>query len=167
MKKSNFILLSILLLSLLGCVNGGNSTNTVFQPTPAYTKGNAMLYLYRPAASSPGIAKPLRFSYPEVFIDGKSYGPIEYDRYMPIELTPGEHQIRLTGLTAKAKDWERRDIDRTIKVSKGESKFMRFRVEYNLAEMNLGQPKSQYSIFLTPVREEDAIYEIRKIKPMR
>lgn len=145
----------VALLLLAGCAN------PVFRPEQPAVSGNAMLYLYRPAASTPGVAKPLRLSYPEVFIDGRSVGTIAYNRYLPLELKPGQHRIRLTGLTENAKGWEPRDIEREITVLPGRNHFLRLRVEYNLHEMNLGQPKAQYIILLTPVAEEDAQYEIR------
>jgi hypothetical protein len=126
-----------------------------------------MLYLYRPEASTPGPTKPLRFSYPEVLVDGKSVGIIEYNRYLSVELSPGEHTIRLTGLTEKAKGWESRDINRTFTVRSGESKFLRFKVEFDLNQMNIFQPTPQYKIFLTPVDESDAIYEIRHTEPAK
>ena len=155
-----------LLLGLTATISGCGS-NTVFKPTPIHTASGAMLYIYRPEAHTPGLAKPLRFSYPEVFVDGKSVGVIAYNRYLAVELAAGTHQIRLTGLTERAKSCEIRDINRKITLQAGESSFLRFRVEYDLSRMNLGQPRAQYSIFLTPVREDDAVYEIRKTTPMR
>ena len=151
----------LLLAVLTGCAG-----NPVFRPqTPQ--AGNTMLYLYRPEASTPGVAKPLRLSYPEVFIDDRSVGVIPYNRYLPLEMKPGKHEIRVTGLTAQARDWEVRDIRRVVNVPAGQASFLRLGVEYNLQKMNLMQPRSQYHILLTPVREEDAIYEIRHIAPLK
>lgn len=152
-------LLALALTSLLlaGCAG----SRSAFQLQTPQVAGNAMLYLYRPEASTPGLAKPLRLSYPEVLVDGRSVGTIAYNSYLPIELQPGKHRIRLTGLTAQAKDWEPRDIDQVVTVRAHQNNFLRFRVDYNLREMNLLQPKSQYIILLTPVDEEDAQYEIR------
>jgi hypothetical protein len=155
---------AVFLVAVTG-VAGCSSGNAVFKPTPLQTAENAMVYLYRPEASSPGVAKPLRFSYPEVFVDDKSFGAIEYNRYLSMELPPGEHQLKLTGLTAGAKDWEIRDIKQKVSLSPGESKFMRFRVEYNTSQMNVGQPKAQYHILLIPLAEEEALYEIRHTTP--
>ena len=168
MKPVSNALILALLVALSGC--GGTSAlpNTnVFKPTPLQSSSNGMLYIYRPEASTPGLAKPLRFSYPEVLVDNKSVGVIEYDRYISVELKPGQHNVRLTGLTEKAKGWETRDINQVVTIAAGESTFRRFKVEYDLDRMNLGQPKSQYKIFLTPVDEGDAIYEIRYTEPMK
>lgn len=168
MKPVSHALILTLLVALSGC--GGTSAlpNTnVFKPTPLLSSSNGMLYIYRPEASTPGVAKPLRFSYPEVLVDNKSVGVIEYDRYISVELKPGQHNIRLTGLTEKAKDWETRDINQTVTIAAGESTFRRFKVEYDVNNMMIFQPKSQYKIFLTPVDEGDAIYEIRYTEAMK
>ena len=169
MKSISHVLMIALLAVLPGC-GGTNNTlpNTnVFKPTPLQSSSNGMLYIYRPEASTPGVAKPLRFSYPEVLVDNKSVGVIEYNRYLSVELKPGQHNIRLTGLTERAKDWETRDINQVVTISAGDSTFRRFKVEYDVNNMMIFQPKAQYKIFLTPVDEGDAIYEIRYTSPMK
>ena len=170
MKHTSYALTLALLLALPGCSGTGSSAlpNTnVFKPTPLQSSSNGMLYIYRPEASTPGLAKPLRFSYPEVLVDGKSVGVIEYDRYLSVELKPGQHNIRLTGLTEKAKDWETKDINQVVTINAGGSTFRRFKVEYDVNNMMIFQPQAQYKIFLTPVNEGDAIYEIRYTAPMK
>jgi hypothetical protein len=137
------------------------------QPTPLQHSSNGMLYIYRPEASTPGLAKPLRFSYPEVLVDDKSVGIIEYNRYLSVELPPGKHKVKLTGLTERAKDWEARDINQNVTVASGNKTFLRFRVDFDVDNMMIFQPKPQYKIFLTPVSENDAIYEIRYTTPMK
>jgi hypothetical protein len=166
---SGFLL--AVLASTLGCAGGSNggsnvANNPVFQPQQPLINGNTMLYLYRPAATTPGVAKPLFRSYPEVFIDDVSVGKITYNSYMPIELKPGKHQIRLTGLTANAMGWETRDIRQTVTVKAGQASFLRLKVEYDLHDMNLLQPKSKYLIHLGPVSADDAQYEIRHTNRM-
>ena len=84
----------LIVCALLGsCSSPGH-----FEPTPIVGSEAAMIYLYRPAASNPG-AKPLLLSYPEVMIDGVSHGVLKYNSYRAIELPPGIHDVRLTGLT--------------------------------------------------------------------
>ena len=56
---------------------------------------------------------------------------------------------------------EPRDIEQSFTVSAGEVKYMKLNVQYNLNEMNLGQPSPSYTLFLMPVRADDARYEIR------
>ena len=68
--------------------------------------------------------------------------------------------LRVTGLSKKAK-WEPRDIEQVFNVSPDEVKYMKLNVQYNLNEMNLGQPSPSYALFLTPVSASDAAYEIR------
>ena len=147
--------LLLLLSSLLcACASPG-----YFEPTPIAQPGNAMVYLYRPAASNPGM-KPLYLSYPEVMVDGTSHGFLKYSHYLAIELPPGKHEFRLTGLTKEAK-WEPRDVDYSIDLKPGEKVFLDFKVEYNTAEMNLLEPGPKYIIRLNRVPESQAVYEIR------
>ena len=146
--------LLLLLLVLGGCAN-----SDYFDPTPIATAGNSMVYLYRPAASNPG-KKPLVTSYPEILVDGTSAGMLRYNRYLALELPPGEHEFVATGLTPDAR-WEPEDRSYKLKTSAGESYFMRFRVEYNTDAMSIGSFRGQYLIHLHPVDESEAVYEIR------
>lgn len=144
-------------LMLAGCVeNPGHFTKTT-----AATPGNALFYLYRPEATTPGLMKPLKFEYPDVLIDGKSIGVLKYNEYLVTELTPGTHTINITGLTQAAKGWAARDIESSFEVGANQQAFMKLRVEYDLNQMNLGQPGAKYLIHLFPVAESDAKYEIR------
>jgi hypothetical protein len=156
MKKTmhkNLLALSAL-LALAGCSNSPG----YFEPQPP-TDGYSMLYLYRPKADNPGM-QPLRLSYPDIQIDGRSVGVLKFNTRMALGLTPGEHQIRVTGLSKKA-DWEPRDIEQKFSITPGETKYLKLDVAFNTREMNLGQPGPAYTIFLTPMRSEDALYEIR------
>lgn len=133
--------------------------------TPGYfeaqqpTAGNSLLYLYRPKADNPGM-QPLRFSYPDIQLDGRSVGQLPFNSHFAVGLSPGKHTLRVTGLSKNAK-WEPRDIEQSFTVSAGEVKYMKLNVQYNLNEMNLGQPSPSYTLFLMPVRADDARYEIR------
>ncbi len=133
--------------------------------TPGYFEaqqpaaGSSLLYLYRPKADNPGI-QPLRFSYPDIQLDGRSVGQLPFNSHFAVGLSPGKHTLRVTGLSKKAK-WEPRDIEQVFNVSPDEVKYMKLNVQYNLNEMNLGQPSPSYTLFLTPVSASDAVYEIR------
>lgn len=151
--------LSIFLLLLCSAWLSSCASPGYFEPTPIATPGNAMVYLYRPAASNPG-SKPLYFSYPEVMIDGNSHGFLRYNHYLAIELPPGRHEFRLTGLTRAAK-WEPEDVDRSIDLKPGETAFLEFRVEFNTAEMGLLDMGPKYIIRLNQVTESTAVYQIR------
>lgn len=133
--------------------------------TPGYFEaqqpaaGSALLYLYRPQADTPGL-QPLRLSYPDIQIDGRSVGVLPFNSHFAVGVSPGTHRIRVTGLSKKAK-WEPRDIEQNFKVSAGEVSYLKLDVQYQLDQMNLGQPTPSYSIYLTPMRGDDAVYEIR------
>ena len=153
--KRNLAFLSLLALACLtGCVS-----SSFFEPTPLANPANAMVYIYRPAATNPG-KKPLTMSYPEVMLDGASVGLLKYNEYLALEVTPGQREFLVTGLTRDAK-WEPRDRSYTLKVESGKSYFLRYRVEFDTAKMSLGTFKGQYIINFQPVNETDAVYEIR------
>lgn len=152
-------LLLILPLLLAGC-----SSPAYFQAVQPANQQNAVLYLYRPEASNPGLMQPLRFDYPEVFIDGQSIGMLKFNQYRHVELAPGAHSVRITGLSPAAK-WEPRDIEQKVTLSPAQIKYLKLNVQYNLNEMVIGQPSPSYSIHLTPMRSEDALYEIRHTTP--
>jgi hypothetical protein len=150
----------LLLLIIIGCVVAAcSSSNQVFEQQPRVSERNGTLYLYRPAAENPGI-KPKRMSWPEVEIDGRSMGSLKYNQYFSIELPAGKHLIRITGLTHGAKNWEFRDIERSITIGAGENSFMKLLVAFDLDQMALMMP-NQYIVRLHNVSQVDAPYEIR------
>ncbi|WP_394558773.1 DUF2846 domain-containing protein [Aquipseudomonas alcaligenes] len=151
------VLLTVL-LTLSGCAGPG-----YFEAVPPSSPDQAVIYLYRPEADNPG-RQPLRLSYPDVLIDEQSVGTLQFNSYRRIELAPGRHDIRITGLTRQAK-WEPRDIKQVVKVAPGEIKYLKLDVRFNLNEMMLGQPGPSYLIHLRPMRPDDAVYEIRNTEP--
>jgi hypothetical protein len=126
---------------------------------------NSVLYIYRPEPTQPGLMKPLRFDYPEVLVDGASIGVLRYDEYLAVELTPGPHTLTVTGLTAASSGWAARDIVRDLPANRDKQVFMKLRVEYDTREMTIDQLSPKYTIQLTPVDADDAIYEIRNTSP--
>ncbi|MES2818081.1 MAG: hypothetical protein V4812_03750 [Pseudomonadota bacterium] len=153
----------LLILSALLLVSGCSAPG-YFEPQQP-DKDSGMLYLYRPKADNPGM-QPLRLSYPDIQIDGRSVGPLKFNTHLAVGLSPGKHSIRITGLS-KAASWEPRDIEKAFMVEPGEVKYLKLDVRFNLREMNLGQPKPSYLIYLTPMRSEDAVYEIRETDPVK
>ncbi|MGL4315777.1 MAG: DUF2846 domain-containing protein [Pseudomonas sp.] len=153
--------LALLTFPLLLAACAGPAYFEAVQPS---SPQQAVLYLYRPEASNPGLMQPLRFDYPEVFIDGQSIGTLEFNKYRHVELAAGQHSVLITGLSRGAK-WEPRDIQQKVTLSPAQIKYLKLNVQYKLDEMMLGQPKPSYSIYLTPMRSEEALYEIRHTKP--
>jgi len=72
--------------------------------------------------------------------------------------------VSVTGLSPAAK-WEPRDIEQTLTLKPAHVSYLKLNVQYQLNEMVLGQPGPRYSIHLTPMRSEDAVYEIRHTQP--
>jgi hypothetical protein len=153
---TSFTRLVVLTLALLAAVSGNAS---VFEPTLGADDAHAVVYLYRPAAQQPGLAKPLRRAYPEVLLDGEPVGTLPYNRYLSFRVTPGNHTVRVTGLSRAAKGWELRDLEQKISAEAGQTLFLRLKVEFNTQEMNIGQPKASYRYWLGPVDANDAVYE--------
>lgn len=151
------ILAFSIFLVLAGCSSPG-----YFEPQQP-SNGISMLYLYRPKADNPGM-QPLRMSYPDIQIDGRSVGQLKFNTHMGIGLAPGQHQIRVTGLS-KTADWEPRDIEQYFTIKANDVSYLKLDVQFNLREMNIGQPAPDYAIYLTPMRSEDALYEIRNTSP--
>jgi len=153
--KTKLLLILLTLVTLPGCAN-----SDYFKPVASTEPGNAMVYIYRPKATTPGLAKPLWSSYPEIVMDGESVGFIEYNRYLPVEVQPGEHEFLITGLTPNAR-WEPADLKYKLKVEAGQTYYLRLRVEFDTDKMSLGTFTGQYIINFHPVDNEEAIYEIR------
>jgi hypothetical protein len=146
-------------LFMLTVVVSGCTGSSFFEPTTLQNPENAMVYIYRPAATNPG-KKPLTLSYPEIMVDGMSVGFLKYKEYLPLELAPGKRDFVVTGLTRDAK-WELRDSSYKLKVEPGKSYFLRYRVEFNVDKMSIGTFKGQYLTGFSPIDETDAVYEIR------
>lgn len=161
MKPLQVLLLCLAVLALSGCPN-----TAYFEPTPIASTGKAMVYFYRPAATNPGAARPLRLSYPEIMVDGNSVGFLKYNRYLAVEVEPGLKEFLATGLTPEAR-WEPKDLSYKLQMEAGETYFMRLKVEFNTDKMSLGSFKGQYIINLHPVSSADAVYEIRHTDEMQ
>lgn len=151
--RSITLLILSTFLFLAGCSGPG-----YFEPLQP-DKDSGVVYLYRPKADNPGM-QPLRLSYPDVQIDGRSVGHLKFNTHIAVALSPGKHSVRFTGLS-KTANWEPRDIEQSFTVAAGEVKYLKLDVRFNLREMNLGQPTPSYLIHLRPMRSDDAIYEIR------
>ena len=157
MNKISMLIAVVLLVA--GCSSPGN-----FVPQDP-GKNDALLYLYRPEADNPGL-QPLRMSYPDIQLDGRSIGVLQFNTYFAVVLTPGQHSIRVTGLSKKA-DWEPQDITLDISVRAGEVKYLKLDVQFNLDEMAMGDSSAKYLIYLTPMQPEEALYEIRNTSPAK
>ncbi|MET1076659.1 MAG: hypothetical protein ABWY06_01425 [Pseudomonas sp.] len=150
MPRLSQLVLPFLLLA--GCTGPG-----YFEPIPPSSPDLATLYLFRPKADNPG-SQPLRFSYPDVLLDEQSIGTLEFNAHRRVELQPGRHTLRITGLTRQAK-WEPHDIEQSFSVAPGEVKYLKLDVRFNMKEMTLITPS--YLIHLRPMEPEEAVYEIR------
>lgn len=146
----------VALLTFLSACSGPGH----FEPIQPDQDKEALLYLYRPKADNPGL-QPLRRSYPDILINDDSVGVLSFNRYRAIKVTPGEHTLTVTGLTKKSK-WEPRDKALKFKIQAGETKYIKLSINFDSKKMNLAEPSAKYLIYLTPMKVESAIYEIRE-----
>jgi hypothetical protein len=156
-----FLANAIALLMLSAC----SHTVGKFTPAVASDPQNTVFYIYRPEPTQSSLMKPLKFDYPDVLIDGKSIGALKYNEYLVTELTPGAHELTITGLTDVSSGWSERDIKRTIPANRSKLEYMKLQVEYDTNKMTLDTLGPKYKIFLMPVDGEDAKYEIRNTTP--
>ncbi len=154
MNAARFALIAALLLGV-GC-----SSTPYFEAQTLTDPSKALVYVYRAKATNPG-KKPMRFSYPDIQVDGESVGVLRYNEYLVAELEPGTRKFLATGLSPKA-DWNQREAEYTLKLEAGETYYMRLRVEYNTDNMTIGSFKGQYFIHMHPVDYDEAVYEIRE-----
>ncbi len=153
--KTRFLLFILPLAFLAGCAN-----SDYFEPKPAASVDKAVVYIYRPEATTPGPARPLWNSYPEIMVDGEGVGFVKYNRYLPVEVAPGEHEFLVTGLTPDAR-WAPKDMKYKFTAEPGEVYYLRLKVEFDTDKMSLGTFKNQYIINFHAVDPKDAVYEIR------
>jgi len=161
-KRSIFkrLFIVVTFTALSACAGYGS-----FEYQQLQDPSNALLYVYRTKSHNPGRA-PLPYSYPEVFANQQSLGVLHYKTYLVEELPTGQYELKFTGLTDKAR-WKQRDIKHTIQLQPGETRFIKLDVNFNLDQMNIGQPGPKYSIFVTPVSFDNAQYEIRDTSPAK
>ena len=149
-----------IILVMIAFVLSGCGTHYGFKYVKPEIENNAVVYIYRPEAPNPG-KQPLGWKYPEVFIDGKSQGVLKLEKYLVVELAPGTHEVLFTGLSEKA-NWKERDLKRTFSVHHTEQKYLKFQVRYDPKTLGLLE-KTKYQLFLTPMKHDDAIYEINTL----
>ena len=151
--------IAVLLIVFLSACSGPRH----FEPLQPASSDESVLYLYRPKADNPG-AQPLRYSYPDMILDGESVGVLKFNTYKHLRLNPGKQLLKATGLTEQAR-WKEKDKELQFEIKPGEIKYMKLNVQYNLSEMNLLQPGARYFLYITPVDAKAAIYEIRDTNP--
>ncbi|RLA46122.1 MAG: hypothetical protein DRR06_05730 [Gammaproteobacteria bacterium] len=154
---SKFI--TVLLIVFLGACSGPRH----FEPVQPASSDEGVLYIYRPKADNPGV-QPLRYSYPDMILDGESVGVLKFKTYKHLRLRPGKHLLKATGLTEQA-SWEEKDKELQFDIQPGEIKYLKLSVQYNLSEMDLLQPGARYLLYITPVDAKAALYEIRDTNP--
>jgi hypothetical protein len=135
-----------------------------FEPVEPLHDDEAIVYVYRPKSDNPGL-QPLRFSYPDILVNGESAGLLKFNRHMAIRVVSGKHVLKATGLTRIAK-WKPKDRELEFQVTPGEIKYVKLKVDYDSRNIGLGKPKAEYIVRLTPMDSDSAIYEIRETDEM-
>jgi len=156
MVRASFLL--FILVFLGSCSSPGH-----FEPVLSEDADAASLYIYRPKSDNPGV-QPLRRSYPDMILDGRSIGVLKFKKYRTVSIEPGKHTLTATGLT-KNSNWKPVDKKLVFQIQPGETKYIKLDVRYNMREMKVIQSGAEYLIYLTPMNAESAIYEIRQTSP--
>lgn len=154
MRSLKILIVAGFCISLIAC---GSKPFSYVKPE---VKHNAIVYIYRPDAKNPGW-QPLSRKYPEVWLDGKSLGVLKHNRYIAIELEPGVHNLKFTGLTSEA-NWNMPELKRKFSVRHAEQKYFRFLIQYDPKTLGVLE-RTKYLQFLTPMSHDKAIYEIREL----
>ena len=153
-----FLLLILpLLVSATGCTSYGKSIDVASAAGP----GEVVVYIYRPVTQW----RPKTREYPEVLVDGNSVGLLKYKHYIQLSLPPGEHKLKLTGLT-EASRWSFHDSEHTLRLVPGEAAYYRLQVTFDENSNNIGNPGMDYNVYFGPVRAEEAVYEMRDTAPI-
>jgi hypothetical protein len=147
-------LAALVLLSIGAC-----SSTPYFVEQTLSDPSKALVYVYRSKATNPG-KKPMRYSYPDIQVDGASLGVLRYNEFLVAELEPGRRDFLATGLSPIS-DWNQGEARYTQQLEAGKTYYLRLRVEYNTDNMSVGTFKGQYLIHLHALDYNEAVYEIR------
>jgi hypothetical protein len=142
---------------LVACANYGKSIEIDRPADPS----EVVVYIYRPVTQW----RPKTREYPEVLVDGQTVGVLKYKRYIQLSLPPGEHDLKLTGLT-EASRWSFRDSEHRLTLDHGEVAYYHLQVRFDESSNQIGSPGMDYNVYFGPVSAEDAVYELRGTEPM-
>lgn len=151
---------TICLISLALCVflGGCQSEGPLFEPFVRNDAENSLVYVYWP----PQGWRERADEYPELRLNGVPVGVLEYRTYLVLEIPPGRHQFLLTGDSEFA-DWEDEDELLTLRLKRGETKYLRFLVKFNQVENRLGQGRMKYVTQLLPISAEQALVDLAEL----
>lgn len=157
MTKLGKLFILFLVLSSTAC-----SSDPKYFDVAQPAEDEGILYVYRSKVKHV-VLQPMRYSYPDLILDGNSIGVLKYKTRRAIPIKAGKHNLRVTGLTEKAK-WDQKDKELNFKIKPGEIKYLKINIQYDIDEINHIETMNKRAIYITPVDPEDAIYEIRDTK---
>lgn len=131
-----------------------------YEPPTAKDPNNGLLVLYRPKQSWRAAAK----RYPDVLMNGASIGTLKYNGFLLYEAPPGQHQLRITGLSKNANKWDFKDRDRAIRFEQGATRYVQVVVRFDDSSNSLGNPGMSHTLHVSSARAEDARYVLPGMK---
>ena len=99
-----------------------------------------------------------------MILDGESIGFMKFKSHKYIKIEPGSHVLTATGLT-KGSKWKPMDKQLKFQIHRGETKYIKLDVQYNMDNIRITQSGPKHRIFLTPMNANSAVYEIRETSP--
>jgi hypothetical protein len=157
--EANMAGLGKLFILLLALISSACTSDPKYFEAIQPVDDESVLYVYR-AKVKGVVLQPMRYSYPDLILDGNSVGVLKYKTHRAIPIKAGKHELRVTGLTKLAK-WDQKDKKLSFKIKPGQIKYLKINIHYDIDENNHIETMNKRAIYITPIDPEDAIYEIR------
>ena len=150
------------LLSALLALGACQSTPEPFRPQPLTDSVNALVYVYWPGQRW----REKSGQAPEIQLDGVPVGLLKYKTYIPLEITPGNHEFRATG-DSEYSDWKGRDEVVVIPIKADDITYVRLLVKYDQTKNTWQNPGMSHVVQLLPAPEAKALAELAELKEAR
>jgi len=145
------LILAIFILS--GCAATGKNFSTL-EPL---SSSEATVYIYRPSKFFQG------GTWPTVFIDGEERFTLKNEGYVFIDLSPGEHEIKI-GKSHFFANWMFSDVNRKLNVESNKRYYLRLDLNFENIH-SIGNAMSiSGSIRLVDVPEQQALPDLKSLK---
>jgi len=104
---------------LAGAWKCGKATGSEFEKVTGFPEGDAVIYLYRPAAL------PMAGVWPGVSVDEVYIGPLKNGGYVPLVVRAGVHRIRVTRGEGALTEWQPSKLELEVSAKAGQSYYVR------------------------------------------
>jgi hypothetical protein len=153
-------IVSVLLILLGGC---SSKPILPFEPEPAANPDNARVYVYWPGQSW----REKAGSSLELQVDGAPVGLLRYKTYIPLEVSAGFHEFRITGDHQSADwvaEWDGDDKFFETRLRPGDVKFVRLLIKFDQASNKWTSPGMQFVVQFLPRSAKSAVIEMAELE---